>query len=139
MNTLNTLLPVSRMLDAAFRGNVESWDDEDRAYAATPRADILEGNEAYHIIMDLPGVKNEDLDISLENQTLSVTAERKMEIPEEFHARRRERAGNATFSRSFTLSNAVNVDKIGATFDRGVLTIVLPKSEKSLPRRIEVK
>ena len=139
MNTLTSLLPVSRMLDAAFRNQTDDWRDEDRAYAATPRADILEGNEEYRIIMDLPGVKNEDLDISLEDQTLSVTAERKMEIPEEFHARRRERAGNATFSRSFTLSNAVNVDKISARFDRGVLELVLPKSEKSMPRRIEVK
>ena len=139
MNTLTSLLPVSRMLDAAFRSHVDEWQEEDHAYAATPRADILEGNEEYRIIMDLPGVRNEDLDISLENQTLTVSAERKMEIPEDFHARRRERAGNATFSRSFTLSNAVNVEKITAEFDRGVLKLVLPKSEKSLPRRIEVK
>jgi len=139
MNSLTSLLPMTRMIDAAFRNQTEDWNEEDRAYAATPRADILEGNEEYRIIMDLPGVQNKDLDISLENLTLTVSAERKMEIPEDFHARRRERAGNATFSRSFTLSNAVNAEKITAEFDRGVLQIVLPKSEKSLPRRIEVK
>lgn len=139
MNTMNSLLPVSRMLDAALRNQLEEWNEDDVAYAATPRADILEGNEEYRIIMDLPGVKNEDLDISIENQTLTISAERRMEIPEDFHSRRRERAGHATFSRSFTLSNAVDAEKITAEFDRGVLNIVLPKSEKSLPRRIEVK
>jgi HSP20 family protein len=89
--------------------------------------------------MDLPGVQREDLDLSIEDQTLWVKAERKETVPEGFQARRSERAGRVTFSRTFSLGNAVNAENISAEFKDGVLTISLPKSEKSLPRRIEVK
>lgn len=139
MNTLNTMIPMGRMLDAAFRGQLEDWQHEERVFATTPRADILESTQEYRIVMDLPGVKTEDLDISLENQNLTVTAERKQDVPEEFQSRRRERAGHVTFSRSFDLSNAIEADKISAKLEHGVLWLTLPKSEKSLPRKIEVK
>jgi HSP20 family protein len=60
-------------------------------------------------------------------------------VPEGFQSRRNERAGHVTFSRTFSLGNAVNVEDIRAEFKNGVLNITLPKNEKSLPRRIEVK
>jgi len=133
---MNTLFPVTRMLDAAMSGH---WNQADGSPGRTPRADILEGEKEFQVLMDLPGVRTEDLDLSIEDQTLWVKAERTESVPEGFQSRRKERSDHVTFSRTFSLGNAVNVDDISAEFKNGVLTITLPKSEKNLPRRIEVK
>ena len=134
---MNTLIPVTRMLDAAL-SNLDAMDWTAPA-AATPRADVLEGEKDFRIVMDLPGIAAADLEISVENQTLSVKAERKLEVPEGFEPRRRERAGNVAFTRTFRLGNGVDPDNVEAKLQDGVLTLTLPKTEQSLPRRIEVK
>ena len=134
---MNTLIPVTRMLDAAL-SNLDAMDWTGPA-AATPRADVLEGDKVFRIVMDLPGIAAADLEISVENQTLSVKAERKLEVPEGFEPRRRERAGNVAFTRTFRLGNGVDPDNVEAKLQDGVLTLTLPKTEQSLPRRIEVK
>ncbi len=139
MNAMNTMIPMSRMIDDALNNHFDACGTKNPAYTASPRADILEGAQEFRIVMDLPGVKSEDLEISLENQLLVVKAERKWDVPEEFEPRRRERAGNASLSRSFSLSTGVEMDKISAQLTDGILQMVLPKSEKSLPRKIEIK
>ena len=133
---MNTLFPVTRMLDAALNN---TWNEGDGSPGRTPRADILEGDKEFRVMMDLPGLKHEDLDLSVEDQTLWVKAERKESVPEGFESRRSERYSHVTFGRTFSLGNAVDVEKISAEFKNGVLTITLPKSEKNLPRRIDVK
>ena len=136
---MNTLFPMTRMLDAALNSSCNNWNDADGPVSRTPRADILEGEKEFRVLMDLPGVLHDNLDLSIEDQTLGVKAERTESVPEGFETRRGERTGQTTFSRTFSLGNAVNVDGIKAEFKNGVLTITLPKSEKSMPRRIEVK
>ena len=136
---MNTLFPMSRMLHAARNSSCNTWNEADGTCGRTPRADILEGEKEFRVLMDLPGVPHEDLDLSIEDQTLWVKAERKESVPEGFESRRNERFNNVTFNRTFSLGNAVNVDGISAEFTSGVLTITLPKSEKSLPRKIEIK
>lgn len=135
---MNSLLPMTRMLDA-LNGNLEAWRPLETACSLPPRADILENDQEFLILMDMPGVTSENLDLSVEDQTLSVKAEREMPLPEGYEARRRERLDRASFHRSFSLGNAVDVDKIGAKLDQGVLRISLPKSHKVLPRRIQIK
>ena len=134
---MNTLIPVTRMLDAAL-SNLDSMDWTGPA-AATPRADILEGEKEFRIVMDLPGIAAHELEISVENQGLSIKAERRIEVPEGFEPRRRERAGNVGFIRTFRLGSGVDPEGIGANLKDGVLTLSLPKTEQSLPRRIEVR
>ncbi len=136
---MNTLFPVTRMLDAAMKNSCHTWNEADGSCGRTPRADIQEGEKEFRVLMDLPGVNHENLDLSIEDQTLWVKAERSESVPEGFEARRNERAGHVTFSRTFSLGNAVDVEGISAEFKNGVLNITLPKSEKSLPRKIEVK
>ncbi len=136
---MNTLFPVTRMLDAAMKNSCHTWNEADGSCGRTPRADILEGEKEFRVLMDLPGVNHENLDLSIEDQTLGVKAERTESVPEGFESRRNERAGHVTFSRTFSLGNSVNVEGISAEFTNGVLNITLPKSEKSLPRKIEVK
>jgi HSP20 family protein len=133
---MNTLLPMTRLFDAAFA--TPSTCAPRTAFSATPRADVIEGDQEYRILMDLPGVKSDDLEINVENQLLTVKAERKVELPEGFEQRRRERAEQTGFARTFRLGNAVDSEGIKAGLKDGVLEITLPKSERSLARRIQV-
>jgi HSP20 family protein len=135
---MNTLLPVTRMLDA-LTCNLDSWNQAEADIWHSPRADILEGDKEYRILMDLPGVLANDLEINLEGQTLTVKAQRASSVPDGFQLRRHERPGPVSFSRSFTLGSAVDAETIGAGFENGVLQVTLPKSQRSLPRRIEVR
>ena len=134
---MNTLIPMTRMLDAAL-GNLDAMDWTGPA-SATPRADILEGEKEFRIVLDLPGITAGDLEVNVENQNLFIKAERHLAVPEGFEARRRERATNVGFTRTFRLGNAVDPDGVQASLADGVLTLVLPKTEQNLPRRIEVK
>ena len=131
---MNTLFPLSRLIE---QHRVEG-SDQCRTNA-NPRADVLEGEQEFRIVLDLPGIENESLEINLEQQALTVKAERVATVPEGFQLRRNERAQKATFQRTFTLGNAVDAEGISAHLDNGVLQITLPKSQTSLPRRIEVK
>ena len=134
---MNSLIPLTRIFDAALNGSLEK--DMENVWTVSPRADVSEGEKEFQIAMDLPGVKAENLEIDLENQTLTVKAGRENLMPEGFTSRRRERPNTGRFERSFTLGSSVDADRIGARLEDGVLLITLPKSDKSLPRRIEVK
>jgi HSP20 family protein len=145
---MNTLLPVTRMLDALAANldacnydacNLDATNPAETGVWLSPRADILEGEKDYRILMDLPGVAAKDLEISHENQTLTVKARRGSSVGEGYALRRHERPGPVSFSRSFTLGQSVDADGITASFADGVLTLVMPKSQRSLPRRIEVR
>lgn len=137
---MNTLIPMSRLLDAAFTTALDSVNDRsDRALSQVPRADILEGESDYMIVMDMPGVQADQLDINLEDHTLTVKAERSFAAREGYQSLRKELPSKVSFQRSFNLSKNVDNDKIAAKLDGGVLMITLPKSEQSLPRRIDVK
>jgi len=145
---MNTLLPVTRMLDALAanfdaracdHGHPDASNPAETGVWLTPRADILEGEKDYRILMDLPGVSANDLEISHENQTLTVKARRGSSVGEGYTLRRHERPGPVSFSRSFTLGQTVDADGITASFADGVLTLVMPRTQRSLPRRIEVQ
>ncbi|MEZ4386210.1 MAG: Hsp20/alpha crystallin family protein [Candidatus Krumholzibacteriia bacterium] len=132
------MYPIAQLLNAALDTNASACRPA-LPNELVPRTNILESEQDYRIVTDLPGVRNEDLDISLEDDVLTIKAERSQEVPEGYSARRRELIGKATFRRSFTLGHAVNAEAISAKLDTGVLTITLPKSDRAVPRRIEVK
>jgi len=131
------MYPIAQLLNAALEN--PSTCQPVRHNERLPRTNILEGEQDYRILMDLPGVRNEDLEINLEDETLVVKAARDLEAPEGYTHRRNELAGKVTFRRSFDLGGAVDLDKIGARLENGILTVTVPKSEKSLPRRIEIQ
>jgi HSP20 family molecular chaperone IbpA len=135
---MNSLIPVTRMLDALSHNY--DYDNVERSenWTTTPRADILEGEKDFRIVLDLPGVANKNLELNLEHQTLTVKAERTLDVPEGFTSRRAERAGKLTYARSFRLGSGIDLDGIKASLRDGVLEITLPKSEQGLPRRIEI-
>ena len=104
-----------------------------------PSVDVFETPESIVLKADLPDVKKDEVDISIENNTLTIQGERKLEQEvNEKNFYRMERS-YGSFSRSFTLPPTVAGDKAEAVFDNGVLTLTLPKREESKPRQIKVK
>ncbi len=139
---MTSLIPIRR-LDEIFDTLCDSGAcAEGRTEAAVrmlPRADILEGEKEYRLVMDLPGVERDAVHVELEDQTLLVRATREEKLPEGFKVLRGERAGLVEFRRTFTLGKGVDAAGIAARLDRGVLVVSLPKAEHVLPRRIEIK
>lgn len=104
-----------------------------------PTVDIYEDGEKYTLKFDLPEVKVDDLHIDVENQTLTVSGERKLEKEDKKEGYHRIERSYGSFSRSFTLPNNVSAEKIMATAKDGVLRIELPKKAEAQPRKIAIK
>ena len=116
---------------------------EGNARAATtawaPALDISERKDAYLVTVELPGLKPEDLDITMEDGLLTIRGERQFtseSSEQQFH--RVERRYGA-FRRSITLPAHVMAEQIQASFEDGVLQILVPKAEEAMPRRIQVR
>ena len=104
-----------------------------------PLVNVTEDQNNYYVRAELPGVKTDELDISVTGETLTLSGERKLLAESEkasYHRRERE-AGS--FSRVISLPGRLDVDKVKAHAEDGVLTVVLPKAESAKPRQIAVK
>ncbi|HEY7679458.1 MAG TPA: Hsp20/alpha crystallin family protein [Terriglobia bacterium] len=126
---------VNRLFeDSFFRGR----SDESSLAAWTPAVDIYEDGNQMVIKADLPDVHEKDIEVRLENNTLSIRGERKFEkkVSEENYLRVERAYGS--FSRSFSLPTTVDAEHIHAEHRNGVLTVTLPKREESKPRQIKV-
>ena len=112
----------------------------DRATAWAPALDISERKDAYLVTVELPGVEADDLDITMEDGLLTIQGERQFtsESSSEQQFHRIERRYGA-FRRSITLPAQVQAEQIQASFDNGVLQIVVPKMEEAKPKRIQVR
>lgn len=102
-----------------------------------PDSDILEREDGFHIFMDMPGVAKENLVIDLKENELEIsgkaeypTTETAKDVHIEF--------GSGTYIRRFTISDAVDAERIKATMKNGVLELYLPKAEKAKPKKIEI-
>ena len=129
---------IGRLFSDVF-GDLD-WQYRDSAGASwVPPVDILEQPDAIRIMAEVPGVKPENVKISLENNFLTIHGS-KEQIAEERTERvhRYERTYGA-FERSFTLPATVDATAIKATYEHGVLTVTLPKVEKAKPRQIDVQ
>ncbi|MFN8654545.1 MAG: Hsp20/alpha crystallin family protein [Gemmatimonadales bacterium] len=128
---------LNQMLDQAFT----AWPFANGSEPATgwvPATDIMEDSEGLKVVLELPGLKPEDVKITLENYTLTIRGEKKQLVEEHSRVHRYERSYGA-FERSFTLPNTLDPDRVAATFEHGVLTIAIPKAEKAKAREIQVK
>jgi HSP20 family protein len=132
---------LSRMLDEAFRGWPLTAQEDGGSLVGqwVPPVDVFEDKDAVQIMAELPGVKPEDVKISLENNVLTLRGEKRQAAEEKTdHVHRYERY-YGVFERSFTVPSTVDAEHIKASYDLGVLTVRLPKLEKAKPRQIEVK
>lgn len=131
---------MNRLFDEAFRGAPRTGAEDDWALGGSwaPVVDIYEQGGDIVLKAELPGVDPKDADIRVENNTLTLRGERKLDNEikrENYH--RVERA-YGTFSRSFTLPSVVDTDKIKAEYKDGVLRVTLPKREEAKPKQITV-
>lgn len=107
--------------------------------AFIPPVDIYEDEHKIVLKLEVPGMKQEDLDIQLENNTLTVRGERKFEQEEKQENFHRIERRYGSFFRSFTVPNTVNTEDVKADYDAGVLSIQLAKKAEAKPKQIKVQ
>lgn len=118
----------------------DTWRQAQPTAAAVwyPPVDILESKDSYLIRAELPGMKQEDFNLELNDGTLTLSGERKVEKPAEGAAYHRSERPAGKFSRSFHLPQTVAQEGIKATYRDGILEVHVPKAEEAKPRKITV-
>ena len=124
------------MVNRFFEGSLspQLWNSQ----AWVPTCDLTETENEIRILMDLPGMNKENVDIQLNEGTLVIRGERKFEEQEKTRYHRLERF-NGSFTRSFELPASIEAEKISAVFKDGVLEVVLPKKESAKTRKITIQ
>jgi len=133
---LNTLQDqVNRLFEDSFSRN-RSGQAELASWA--PAVDIYETENEVVVKADLPEVQEKDIDVRVENNTLTIRGERKFE--NEVHQENYLRVERAygTFTRSFSLPNTVNTEAIRAEYQNGVLSVHMPKREETKPKQVKI-
>ena len=129
---------MNRLFDEFFGRSGPLAIETEESWGFAPPVDIYEDAHKLTFKVEIPGMEEKDLKVEIEDNTLMLSGERKVEkeIKEE-HFRRKERHYGA-FSRSFTLPTSVDAEKIEANYVNGVLTIELPKRAEAKPKQIKV-
>jgi HSP20 family protein len=118
-----------------------SGEDRDESLATSsfaPAVDVYEDEHTVTLKIEVPGIDEKDLDIRLENNTLTVQGERKIEKEEKEENYRRVERRYGSFTRTFTLPTTVESEKVSANYDKGVLKLTLPKKAEAKPKQIKV-
>ena len=103
-----------------------------------PPVDIYEDEHKITLKLEVPGIDEKDIDVRIENTTLTVHGERKIEKEEKEENFRRIERQYGEFTRSFTLPSSVDLAQVSAHYDKGVLRINLPKNAEAKPKQIKV-
>jgi HSP20 family protein len=124
----------------SFARELLSWDPfVQRPSTFVPTFEVKETAEAFVVRADLPGVKESDLDISLHNGVLSITGTRQAEDRTEGESYYLYERQYGSFSRSFSLPEAADGERVDANLDAGVLTLTIGKKVEAKPRKIALK
>ena len=121
----------------------ESYSPEGPEEALTtttfaPPVDIYEDEHTIAVKMEVPGIDEKDIDVRIENNTLTIHGERKMEKEEKEENFRRVERQYGSFTRSFTLPSSVDTGQVNANYDKGVLKISMAKKAEAKPKQIKV-
>jgi HSP20 family protein len=103
-----------------------------------PAMDLVESNDDFVLRADLPGLSEKDVNIELEDNVLTISGERKSEHEERKEGYYRVERASGSFSRSLTLPEGVDPERVRASFDRGVLEVKIPKPEQRKPRKVTI-
>jgi HSP20 family protein len=127
-------------MNRLFRESYSSEVPEEALTTTTyaPPVDIYEDEHNILLKLEVPGIDEKDIDVRMENTTLTVHGERKMEKEEKEENFRRVERQYGEFTRSFTLPSTVNLAQVSAHYDKGVLKISLPKKAEAKPQQIKV-
>src|SRR5580692_10560379 len=121
----------------------ESYSPEGPEEALTttgfaPPVDIYEDEHTITLKLEVPGIDEKDIDVRIENNTLTVHGERKIEKEEKEENFRRVERQYGSFTRSFTVPTTVDAEKVSANYDKGILKITLAKKAEAKPKQIKV-
>lgn len=125
---------VARFFDAPLRGGHRLAFDQ-----WAPAVDFSEDADQFVLKAELPGLKKEDIQLSVEDGVLSLSGERKSATSEQDGTLIRSERFTGRFHRAFSLPTPVEVEKVRATYEDGILSVVLPKREEAKPRQIQVE
>jgi HSP20 family protein len=103
-----------------------------------PAMDLVEEGEHFVLRADLPGVKDDDINVELEDNVLTISGERRSEHEERKEGYHRIERAAGRFARSLTLPDGVDPESVDAKFENGVLTVQIPKPEQRKPRRVAI-
>jgi HSP20 family protein len=133
---LNTLQDrMNRLFNASF---AEARDESLTSSSFAPAVDVYEGEHDVTLKIEVPGIEEKDIDVRIENNTLTVHGERKIEKEEKEENYRRIERQYGSFTRTFTLPNTVDTENASANYDKGVLKIRLAKKAEAKPKQIKV-
>lgn len=126
-------------LNRLFQQSVSEGRDESLTTSNfAPAVDVYEDDHQVTLKIEVPGIDEKDIDVRLENNTLTVTGERKLEKEEKEENYRRVERQYGSFTRSFTLPQTVDAEGVSAQYDKGVLKIKLAKKAEAKPKQIKV-
>ena len=131
----------STLQDRMNRMFRDSYGDREEALTTStfaPPVDVYEDEHNVILKIEVPGIEEKDLDVRVENNTLTVHGERKFEKEEKEENFRRVERQYGTFTRSFTLPNTVDTDSIQANYEKGILKLQLAKKSEAKPKQIKV-
>ena len=117
----------------------EAHDQSLATSSFAPPVDVYEDEHNITLKVEVPGIEEKDIDVRVENNTLTVHGERKFEKEEKEENFRRVERQYGSFTRSFTLPTSVDAEKVSANYDQGILKISLPKKAEAKPKQIKVK
>ncbi len=127
---------INRMFDSMLSRTGEYEGDALCDWA--PRVDIVERENEYVILADLPGLKREDIAVNVESNTLSISGERTRQEEKSGERWYRAERSCGTFKRTFSLPNTIDAGKVKAEYRNGELVVILPKAEQAKPRQIDI-
>src|SRR5580692_10119937 len=116
----------------------EGQDESLTTSAFAPPVDVYEDEHSVTLKIEVPGIDEKDIDVRLENNTLTVHGERKLEKEEKEENYRRVERQYGSFTRSFTLPTTVDAESVSAEYDKGVLKIKLAKKAEAKPKQIKI-
>jgi HSP20 family protein len=136
---MNARFPLFREFDDLFRDLGTMTPKAAAPTELMPATDVVENDKAIELKLDLPGVTPDAIDVKLEGDVLTVSAERKQEHSEEKNGWIRQERSWGRFARSFVLPETVEGTTPAAAYKHGVLTVTLPKKEVAQPKTLTVK
>ena len=126
-------------MNRLFRETYNENQDQSLATSSfAPAVDVYEDEHNVSLKIEVPGIDEKDIDVRIENNTLTVDGERKIEKEEKEENYRRVERQYGSFTRTFTLPSTVDAEKVSANYDKGVLKVVLPKRAEAKPKQIKV-
>ena len=126
---------INRVFRESYAGN---QDDSLTTSTFAPAVDVYEDEHKVALKIEVPGIDEKDIDVRVENNTLTVHGERKIEKEEKEENYRRVERQYGSFTSTFTLPQTVDTENVSATYDKGVLKIALPKKAEAKPKQIKI-